>query len=446
MSFVEAFKDHVKTHQLFEKKDLLILAVSGGADSVALCELCQLADFKFEIAHCNFQLRGEESDRDENFVRELAERYGVSFHLKKFDTDEYSKEKNVSIQVAARELRYQWFNELLKEKEQPSYLLTAHHANDNIETLLMNFFKGTGIRGLQGIPAKHEKIRRPLLFASKAQILDFLKKQNLSFVEDSSNLSDKYTRNFFRNQLIPEIQKVFPQVEENLTNNLERFNEIAILYDQSLEFHKKKLLEFKGNEVEIPVLLLLKTKPLKTILFEILRNYNFSSAQTDDVIHLLKSETGKFVASSTHKIFKNRNKLVISPIESNLANHIIIEKDEKKIQFRDHVLTIVIKEWNDGNKISSDKQEVLVDASKIEFPLLLRKWKQGDYFYPLGMEKKKKLSRFFTDQKLSLSEKENTWILESDKRIVWIVGQRIDNRFRVQPNTKEILELKVQLV
>ena len=241
MSLLKDFIRNIEQQKLFQKNDALLLAVSGGADSVALCELCFQAGFHFEIAHCNFQLRGEESERDEKFVVDLAEKYWTKVFVKKFETEKYAEENKISIQVAARQLRYQWFDELLQINEEnqqaftknPTFLLTAHHANDNIETLLMNFMKGTGIKGLQGILPKQEKIIRPLLFAKKEEILTFLQENNLEFVEDSSNASDKYTRNYFRNQLIPSIQKVFPKVEENLIKNIERFREAEVLYQAS---------------------------------------------------------------------------------------------------------------------------------------------------------------------------------------------------------------------
>ena len=345
MSLLQKFIKYINEQNLFRKSDYLLLAVSGGADSVALCELCFQTGLHFEIAHCNFQLRGEESERDEMLVRQLAEKYWTKVFVKKFDTEKYAEENKVSIQVAARELRYNWFDGLLDQQSvvrnqqiipllsepviPPSgdrglFLLTAHHANDNIETLLMNFFKGTGIKGLQGILPKQGKIIRPLLFAKKEEILTFIKENNLEFAEDSSNSSDKYTRNYFRHQLIPSVEKVFPQAEENLINNMERFKEIEVLYKQSIDLHKKKLLEQKGNEVHIPVLKLLKSKPLKTIVYEIIKDYGFTAHQTDDAIHLLSSESGKYISSSTHKIIKNRNWLIIAPLNTVQANHILI--------------------------------------------------------------------------------------------------------------------------
>jgi len=304
----------------------------------------------------------------------------------------------------------------------------------------MSFFKGTGIKGLQGILPKQKKIVRPLLFAKREEILSFIKENNLDFVEDSSNNSDKYTRNYFRHQLIPSIQKVFPQVEENLLNNIERFREIEILYNQSISLHQKKLLEQKGNEIHIPVLKLLKTKPLKTIVYEIIKDYGFTPHQTDDVLNLLKSESGKFISSSTHKILKNRNWLIIAPVNNFESGHILINESDTEIDFEPGKLTIKkLMNWQ-GN-FSDSKEIALLDVKNIKFPLLLRKWKQGDYFYPLGMKGKKKLSKFFIDQKLSLTDKERVWVIESDKKILWIIGHRIDDRFKITDKTKEAFQI-----
>lgn len=456
MSLLEKFIKNVQQQNLFQKNDLLLLAVSGGMDSVALCELCFQAGFHFEIAHCNFQLRGEESERDEKFVRHLGERYGTKVFVKKFDTKEYAEKNKISIQVAARELRYKWFGELLKSQTalniygessllpiQPSrFLLTGHHANDNIETLLLNFFKGTGIKGLQGILAKKQNIIRPLLFAKKEEILTFLRENNLEFVEDSSNASDKYTRNYIRNQVIPSLQKAFPQVEDNLIHNFERFSEIEILYYQAIQLHKKRLIEQKGNELHIPVLKLLKTQPLKTIVFEIIKEFGFTSRQTEEVINLIKSESGKYISSSTHKIIKNRNWLIIAPQNVLDSAYILFDEEVGEIEFELGKLRIQDQNSKPA-KIPSSNLIAAVDAKEIKFPLLLRKWKQGDYFYPLGMQKKKKLSKFFIDQKKSLSDKEKIWVLESNKRIVWIVGERIDDRFKITDKTELFLFIEL---
>lgn len=454
MNLLKEFEQYIKQQNLFNTKDKLLLAVSGGVDSVVLCELCRRAGFDFFIAHCNFQLRAAESERDENFVRELGKKYAVEVFVKKFDTEKYAADNKCSIQVAARELRYAWFDEILndvknnfvsKTGKKPAtvvWLLTAHHANDNIETLLLNFFKGTGISGLHGILPKQKNICRPLLFAKKETLLAFANENQLPFVEDSSNASNKYARNYFRNELIPGLQKVFPQVEENLLDNIERLSDIEVAYLQFINQQKKGLMENKGNEVHIPVLKLLKAKPLKSIVFEIIKDFGFTAHQTDEVIGLLTSESGKYIPSASHRIIKNRNWLIISTNKSTEAINILVEETSKKIKFQPGTISFdIITSDKFSGHIQTANYIAQLDAGEIKFPLLLRKWKAGDYFYPLGMNRKKKLSRFFIDQKLSITQKENTWVLEMDKKIIWVVGMRIDNRFKVKSNTKKILQV-----
>ncbi len=470
MSLPEKFKSYIQKHQLFGFKDQLLVAVSGGIDSVVLCQLCKTAGFDFKIAHCNFQLRGEESERDEAFVKSLGEKYGVEIFIKKFATEIFAEQNKVSIQVAARELRYGWFEELRIEIENrqpaqekrklsgtkphltshmvyPTFVLTAHHANDNIETLLMNFFKGTGIAGLRAIEPRHGKIIRPLLFVKKEELLNFANENNLQFVEDSSNLSDKYTRNYFRNQLIPSLQKVFPGVEENLINNIERFGEIDELYRQIISQHTKELIEKKGNEIHIPVLKLKKTKALSTVLYEVIKEFGFNAHQADEVKKLLDSDSGKFISSATHKIIKNRNWIIIAPHNTMEASNILINEDDREIKFEDSILKFE-KTLAEEIELTSDSSIALLDADKITFPLLLRKWKRGDYFYPLGMKKasgtpaKKKLGKFFIDQKLSIIEKEKIWIIESNKKIIWVVGKRIDDRFKITSNSTRLIKIQ----
>jgi tRNA(Ile)-lysidine synthase len=453
MHLLQKFTEFIKKENLFQAKDKVLLAVSGGVDSVVLCELSKQVGYHFVIAHCNFQLREDESERDEQFVRELAKKYNVEIFVKKFETEKYAAEHKTSIQVAARELRYEWFSSLINQSppdrisragtNQPiNYILTAHHANDNIETLLINFFKGTGISGLRGILPKHGKIIRPLLFAKKEELAAFAKENNLDHVEDSSNASDKYTRNYFRNQLIPSIEKVYPRAEGNLLNNIERFRDIEILYGQSMELHKKKLLEQKGKEIHIPVLKLLRSEPLPTLVYEIIKDFGFTSNQTEEVIKLLNSDSGKYVQSASYRIIRNRKWLIISPNNSIAAENILIEEKDKGVEFANGNLKF--ERFTAHNSLlTTDNSVAMLDADEITFPLLLRKWKQGDYFYPLGMNKKKKLSRFFIDQKLSLTEKENTWVIEMNKKVIWVVGKRIDERFKIRPSTLNILKISL---
>ncbi|MBL0135711.1 MAG: tRNA lysidine(34) synthetase TilS [Chitinophagaceae bacterium] len=456
MTLQHSFTDFISKESLFTKQNKLLIAVSGGVDSVVLCDLCNEAGYDFLIAHCNFQLRGEESNRDEDFVLQLGRNYGKEVLVKHFATKAYAAQNKVSTQVAARELRYSWFYDLLDSDpprrttlptpdsrlKTPDLLLTAHHADDNIETVLMNFFKGTGVSGMRGILPKQGKLIRPLLFATKAELLDYAKTKGLKWVEDSSNAGDQYTRNYFRHQVIPLLQKVYPQVDQNLISNISRFRDIEVLYKQSIALHKKKLLEQKGNEVHIPVLKLKGVKPLNSIVYEIIKDFSFSNGQVQDVLNLLESESGHFVASPTHRIIRNRNWLIIAPLASEEAANILIEEMVSKVRTANWQLQISRKNRSEIS-ISSDSNTACVDASDIKFPLLLRKWKEGDYFYPLGMKKKKKVARFLIDQKISKTDKENIWVLEMNKKIVWVVGQRIDDRFKITDATKEVIVISV---
>lgn len=450
MALAKKFTAFIKKENLFRQEDNLLVAVSGGVDSVVLCDLCASAGFHFSIAHCNFQLRGNDSNEDEIFVKQLALHYGVNFFSKKFDTEAYAAQHKLTIQVAARNLRYNWFEEILaSHKEQPAirikYLLTAHHADDNIETMLMNFFKGSGINGLKSILPKQKHIIRPVLFAFKKDILDYAFENKLAFREDASNASDKYTRNYFRNQLIPGIEKVFPDVKHNLADNAERFREIQQLYSIAFEKIKKKMLLFKGNELRIPVLRMLSAPALHSVVFEIIKDYGFHARQVEEVIKLLQSESGKYIVSATHRILKNRKWIIISPLQAMENNYVLLEAGMDSIIFPGGKISLEEKEQ--PVKISSEPNVCFIDFDKIKFPLLLRKYKTGDYFYPLGLKKqtghpvKKKLSRFLNDKKLSLTEKENVWVLECNKKIVWVLNHRMDERFSIKPSTKNILKL-----
>ena len=453
MDLLREFTQFIEKENLFKQQDKLLLAVSGGVDSVVLCKLCKEAGFTFGIAHCNFQLRGTESDRDEHFVKDLSEKYNVSYYSIKFDTKEILKEKRLSIQEVARELRYEWF-EAVRKSEGYDYILTAHHVDDNIETVLMNFFRGTGIRGLRGIEPRRDHIVRPLLFAKKEQLYEFLTANNLEYVSDFTNQKDDYSRNYFRNKVIPEIEKIYNGTIDNIEGNIQRFRDIEKLYQQAIEQHKKKLFEVRGSEVHIPILKLIKSEPLETITYEIVKSYGFTSAQVQEVIDLLGSESGRFIQSSSHRIIKNRNWLIIAPLNPEISQTILIEEGQKNLKFGSGYLQFELFQNSIAESIiktgkfiqpqgHKDGQFAMLDAKDIRFPLLLRPWKQGDYFYPLGMKKKKKLSRFFIDQKLSRIEKEQAWVLEMNSKILWILGLRIDDRFKITEKTKSVLKISL---
>ena len=459
MELSQHFQQYIQQHNLFQSKDQLFLAVSGGVDSVVLVDLCAKAGYNFSIAHCNFQLRGEESEGDEAFVRSLGEKYNVEVLVKKFDTEEYAATNKLSIQEAARVLRYEWFEEMVngewsmvnnensEKAHSPhhslliTHLLTAHHADDNNETLLMNFFRGTGLHGLTGIPATYGHVKRPLLSFTKQDLLQYAHENNLQYREDSSNQSSKYTRNFFRNEIIPDIEKVYPQVKTNLTDNINRFIEIEQLYRLSTQAIIKKLCRLKGNEVHIPVKQLMEYNN-RALIYEIIHPYGFSEKQIDEVVKLAESESGRYIDSPSlyYRIIKHRHWFIISPAQSAESANIIIDEKDTELYFENGHLSC--------KKIAASKVDLnsavniaLLNAKEISFPLLLRKWKTGDYFYPLGMRKKKKVARFLIDSKLSKSQKENVWIIESNKKIIWIVGHRIDDRFKITSSTQTVLQI-----
>ncbi len=448
-TLTQAFLHFLKQHNFTATNSKWLVAVSGGVDSVVLCHLCSVNNIPFAMAHCNFQLRGAESASDKEFVTAFAAQLNTELFVKDFDTKKYMAETGKSVQVAARELRYTWFSELLENFKTVThhspltthYLATAHHANDNIETVLMNLFRGTGIKGLRGIQPVQSAIIRPLLNVTKEAILDYAKTNNLSWVEDSSNSSDKYTRNFIRNKIIPLMEAAIPRDEMGFEKTMEMLSEAEILYNDAIALHKKKLLELKGNEVHIPVLKLAASKPLKTIMYEIIKDFGFTSLQTEDVLALLQAESGKYVASATHRIIRNRAWLIIAPQKTAASDLILIENHDAQISFAGGEMNIQYSTNNNQFSISKTADIALLNAADIQFPLILRLWKQGDYFYPLGMMKKKKLSRFFIDQKISKTDKEKIWVVESNKKILWVVGHRIDERFKITEGTKDILRL-----
>ncbi|HEX6846274.1 MAG TPA: tRNA lysidine(34) synthetase TilS [Chitinophagaceae bacterium] len=457
MDLLKRYQQFIKKKNLFSSKDKLILAVSGGLDSAVLCELCQQSGFDFMIAHCNFQLRGEESERDEKFVKSLGEKYEVEVKVKKFETQKFAEENKMSIQEAARELRYAWFDEIVGSRESGggsrdselltpnfrsrTFLLTAHHSNDNAETVLMNFCRGTGLHGLTGIPLSNNNIKRPLLSFTRDELVQFAKENKLEFVEDSSNQSWKYTRNLFRHEIIPAISKVYPNVTGNLIHNIDRFEEIEKLYKLAVNEIKKKLVKAKGQEWHIPVKQLMNYNN-RALIYEIISDFGFHEKQIDEVIKLAESDSGRYLDSPTsdYRIIRHRHWFIISPVNSEESGMIIIEEGIRDLEFGIGQITLELFP-NSQIQIPNSTNIALLDARAINFPLILRKWKTGDYFYPLGMKKKKKLSRFFIDQKLSKTEKERTWVIEMNKKIIWVVGKRIDERFKLTDNIKEILKI-----
>lgn len=439
MQLIHAYQQFIREQSLFQKGDALLLAISGGLDSVVMLHLTVASGYKVELAHMNFQLRGEESERDAAFVQQLAAEYDLPVHVKKADAAAYAQHHHCSIQEAARVLRYQWFRSLASERAL-AFILTAHHADDNAETMLMNLFKGTGMAGLRGILPKQDNLIRPMLFATREILEAYAKEHGLAFVTDSSNLTDKYTRNFFRQHIIPLVEQVYPGTQENLRSNLPRFREAEILYREAVDLHIRKLINYNGDELLIPVEKLRRAKPLHTLVFELFHAYGFSARQVPEIIRFLDASTGSTMFSVSHRLLKNRNWLILTPTINRNFSITSIQADTNAVDFPGGRLEIM--PVNKDQQPPSDPMEAWLDADELTYPLVLRPWKHGDYFYPLGMTKKKKLARYLIDQKRSLAQKEKIWVLETTGRIAWVVGERIDHRFRITPSTRQILRLR----
>ncbi len=444
---LQRFQAFIREHRLFQPDQHLLLAVSGGLDSAVLCACCHQAGYAFSIAHCHFGLRGAESDRDEAFVRSLGVRYGVPVWVKHFPAARLAAEQKKSVETMARELRYAWFRELVAGTAlpedalyQPRLILTAHHADDNMESVVMHFFRGTGLAGIRGIQPRQGILVRPLLFARRTELEAWAADQQLDYVTDSSNLTETYTRNKFRLRILPQLQEVYPEAGSNLLRNIDRFSDAYILYRESVDRQLKKMVRQRGGEWMLPVEQIRRTPGGRSLLFEWIRPFGFTAGQLDDVWNLLSSGSGHYVASAAHRVIRHRKWLILAPQQTVQPVHLLVEEGQQELEFPGGVIRlrrVAVADWH----LQTDPAIAQLDAAAIRYPLLLRPRQAGDYFYPLGMPKKKKLGRFLTDIRASLTEKENTWVLESDRKLVWVLGQRIDHRFRVTPATREVLLL-----
>jgi len=433
----------IEDQKLFSRDEKILLAVSGGIDSLVMTELFHQAGYMFAIAHCNFRLRKEESDEDARFVRELGMIYNVPVFENTFDTEIYANKHGISVQMAARELRYKWFDEILNSQKF-SYCATAHHLDDQIETFFINLMRGTGIAGLHGIQLKINNIIRPLLFCTRNDIEAFANKHNLIHHEDSTNATVKYTRNKIRHQLIPLLKEINPSIAETISKEIELFREAEQIYKETILSKKAQLLKHKGTQSLILIDELKKLNPIKTYLYEFLSDYQFKISTIEDIIDALDDIPGKQFFSSTHRVIKDRIELIITPIlekEEDFSGVQIDESDDH-LSLPIHLKCCRIDQLNIF-KISKSPLIASLDFDKLTFPLTLRKWKRGDFFYPFGLNKRKKVSDYFSDHKFSIADKENTWLLCSGENIVWIVGHRIDERFRITADTKDIYLLEM---
>lgn len=445
MELLNRFIKNIEGLKLADKQHKLLLAVSGGVDSMVLADLCLKAGYSFAIAHCNFGLRGNDSDLDEQLVIDWAAKNNIVCYNTRFDTKQACEDMGKGTQETARILRYEWFDKLMNE-HRFHRLVTAHHANDNAETLLMHLFKGTGISGLHGIPIRNGYKIRPLLFARKEEIREYATANKIAFREDVSNDTDDYLRNAVRLHVIPAAEKWFPNIIDNVSNSIQRFAEAEQIYRGAIEKQKKQLKEHRGNDIYIPVLKLQKAEPLYTICYELFNEYGFTSAQIPHIVQLLSSESGRYISSATHRIIRDRNFLIVTLLpESGQADMMHVDAVPCTLHAgnREMYFDLLTKpaDVNTGNDIA------LIDAAKVNFPLTIRKWRTGDYFYPLGMGmKKKKLSKFFIDNKIPVHEKEHVWVVESNKRIVWVAGMRLDERFKITANTIDVLRIQLSAV
>lgn len=436
----QLFREYLAAKQYVLPGQTVLLAVSGGADSMAMVHLFLKTDVDFAIAHCNFGLRGVESDMDEALVNDWCSEHKIVFHTTRFDTKQKTEEWKKGTQETARILRYEWFEQIRKEFGYAK-IATAHHANDNVETLLINLCKGTGIAGIHGILPVNGNIIRPLLFAEKDAIRQWVEMNKISYREDASNDTDDYLRNAIRHKLVPVMQELFPNVINNVNDSIGRFGEAEVLYKRAIAQESKQLIERRGQDHYIPVLKLRNRKPLATICYELLLPFGFSAAQVPNVISLLDAESGHYVSSGTHRIIRNRDFLVVTAAVAEEADLVLIESlpctvDTGRFRFS---FSVQPKPKN----IPADPNEAWLDMKGITFPLVLRRWKTGDYLYPFGMKmKKKKVSRLFIDQKVPLHEKEHIRILETGKRIAWVSGIRPDERFRIKNDTEQVLVVK----
>ncbi|MDR6560983.1 MULTISPECIES: tRNA lysidine(34) synthetase TilS [unclassified Arcicella] len=438
------FLTFINKQNLIQPSQKVLLAVSGGMDSVVMCDLFSKAKLNFAIAHCNFGLRGEESNEDEMFVKKLSIKYKVPFYVTTFQTTDFAENEKISTQMAARILRYEWF-EKIRTQHQFDYIATAHHQNDVLETVLLNLTKGTGIAGLHGIRVKNGHIIRPVLFAEKESIFDYVVENQIIWREDSSNESNKYQRNLIRNEVVPLLKQINPNLENTIQQTVERITAVEDIFEQEMEMLKKQITWSDSQAIYV------NYKAIQTLsqpvikLAELLKPYNFSYQQSQDIVEAFDKEAGKMFLTPTHTLVKDRTELVITPKNLQAFTSKTIEKNNVVVEFGDRMLNIgEFTEIEEDFVVPTAKKVACLDADKIRFPLQLRKWKEGDWFCPLGMNKKKLISDFLIDQKVPLNLKKDVYLLTSNGSIVWVIGFRIDDRFKVTEKTAKICLMEVK--
>ena len=439
----EKFDAFISENNLFCTTDRILIAISGGLDSVVLATLMKKSNYDIALAHCNFHLREEESNRDEAFVRNWAKENNVQLFVKEFDTYQYMKDNKLSLEMAARDLRYEWFSSLMQDNNF-TYLATAHHLDDSIETFFINLLRGTGIAGLHGIQVKNDKIVRPLLFATREEITEYANNNNISHVEDSTNAETKFTRNKIRHKLFPILKEINPNFESALKKDIEYLKDTEAIFRKEIEKARQEIIEIDDEVVKLNISKIKALNPIKIYLYEILSEYGFNETNTMDILSCLDESSGKQFFSKTHRLLKDREYIFIDKIKNNSTNEFFLINQEQGSLIHPLKMQIEILKDLKFVNISKDKNIAMLDADLVKFPLVLRKWRQGDSFVPFGMKKEKKLSDYFTSNKYSLLDKENQWILCSEDKIIWLIGERIDDRFRISNKTKNILKIELE--
>lgn len=431
------FKKHINQNFPLLKGKKLLLAISGGIDSMVLLHLCSKSGLDIRVAHCNFQLRGEESDMDEKFVRHECEKLGVLIFVNHFETKKFAEQQKLSIQVVARNLRYDWFNTLLINNDY-DYILTAHHLDDSLETFLINFTRGSGIDGLTGIPQQNGPIVRPLLVFSKDEIEAFANENNIAWREDSSNATDKYARNKLRHDVVPVLKELNPSLLDSFKNTISSLKQAQTMVDDASRIVYRKVVTDINFQKRINLTELMQLPNYHAYLYQWLEAFGFTDWSS--INDLVTAQSGKQIHSKNHTVLKDRDELIIFQKQNeDRTEHFLIEEDQKDVKFP---LKLSFCKVNDISVQTSNT--IFVDEEKLQFPLEIRRWQEGDWFCPFGMNGKKKLGKFFKDEKFSLIDKSETWLLCSDNQIVWVIGKRQDDRFKVTTQTTKILQIQFQ--
>lgn len=431
------FQNHIKKEFSHLRDRQFLLAVSGGVDSVVMAHLFSETKLDFAIAHCNFRLRGIESDKDEEFTRKLAKKLDKKFHVTHFDTIGYINKNKVSVQMAARQLRYRWFEQIMNKYGYKT-LVTAHHADDNFETFLIHLSRGSGLEGLTGMPEKTDVISRPLLAFSRMQIEDYAKSKKFKWREDESNLDTKYLRNKIRHELVPQLKELHPSFSSNFETTLNHLKGSARLVENHINVLKNELFLEKNGLTRIQIKKIQSLDPLEPYIYQLFKDYGFTA--WGDIHDLLTAMSGKEIRSKTHRLVKDREDLLLHQLESfDLSEIYRVHEHTKHLEYP---IKLEISEVSNFEK-TTDPNILYIDKKTLKYPMTVRKWRAGDYFYPLGMKGKKKVSKFFKDEKVDLISKEKQWMLCSDDKIVWILGKRADDRFKVDQNTETILKINL---